>query len=136
MKASELMLNDWVFSDVRKMPWQILQSDVRRMVREYSDVFDLDNDFNAIKPIPLTGDILKVNGFTFNNVMQVWECYVGTPGDSIEIDFEHCEVRGAFDVFFNKDKGGSIFELEYVHELQHALRLCGLSELADNFKIE
>ena len=23
----------------------------------------------------------------------------------------------------------------YVHELQHALRLCGLNELADNFKI-
>lgn len=23
----------------------------------------------------------------------------------------------------------------YVHELQHALRLCGLNELADNFKV-
>lgn len=26
-------------------------------------------------------------------------------------------------------------KVEYVHELQHALRLCGLSELADNLKI-
>ena len=26
-------------------------------------------------------------------------------------------------------------KIEYVHELQHALRLCGLSELADNLKI-
>lgn len=24
----------------------------------------------------------------------------------------------------------------YVHELQHALRLCGLNELADNFKVK
>lgn len=26
-------------------------------------------------------------------------------------------------------------KIEYVHELQHALRLCGLSELANNLKI-
>lgn len=26
-------------------------------------------------------------------------------------------------------------KVKYVHELQHALRLCGLSELADNLKI-
>lgn len=26
-------------------------------------------------------------------------------------------------------------KVEYVHELQHTLRLCGLSELADNLKI-
>lgn len=25
--------------------------------------------------------------------------------------------------------------IDYVHELQQALRLCGLNELADNFKI-
>ncbi|MBQ0088527.1 MAG: hypothetical protein KBT27_04250 [Prevotellaceae bacterium] len=27
-------------------------------------------------------------------------------------------------------------QIKYVHELQHALRLCGLNDLADNFKIE
>lgn len=26
-------------------------------------------------------------------------------------------------------------KIEYVHELQHALRLCGLDELANNFKV-
>lgn len=26
-------------------------------------------------------------------------------------------------------------KVKYVHELQHALRLCGLSELAENLKI-
>lgn len=26
-------------------------------------------------------------------------------------------------------------KVEYVHELQHALRLCGLSELVNNLKI-
>ncbi len=25
--------------------------------------------------------------------------------------------------------------INYVHELQHALRLCGLTDLADNFKV-
>lgn len=29
-----------------------------------------------------------------------------------------------------------IFVASYIHELQHALRLCGLNDLADNFKIE
>ena len=27
-------------------------------------------------------------------------------------------------------------EIYFVHELQHALRFCGLNEIADNFKIE
>jgi len=26
--------------------------------------------------------------------------------------------------------------VNYVHQLQHALRLCGLNELANNFKLE
>lgn len=29
----------------------------------------------------------------------------------------------------------SVITCEYVHQLQHALRLCKLNELADNFKI-
>ena len=31
---------------------------------------------------------------------------------------------------------GIVEQFYYFHELQHALRLCGLNELADNFKIE
>ena len=46
-------------------------------------------------------------------------------------------------VFIDKEKGVEISNkmyniscpIKYVHELQHALRLCGLSELAENLKV-
>ena len=28
-----------------------------------------------------------------------------------------------------------VYQCEYVHQYQHLLRLCGLDELADNFKM-
>lgn len=46
-------------------------------------------------------------------------------------------------VFIDKEKGVEISNkmyniscpIKYVQELQHALRLCGLSELAENLKV-
>lgn len=94
------------------------------------------------QPIPLTEEILNANG-----------AYDGDDGRSITIDCHYvgakdvvslCEYKGGFEisVLTCVDMTGEpneVYDLppvKYVHELQHALRLCGLNELADNFKIE
>lgn len=77
-------------------------------------------DFDA-RPIPLTPEILEINGFKlceFNGVM----CYE-RPEFVIHYSMRDCVGRNNF-------------RYEYVHQIQHALRLCGLNELADNFRIE
>ena len=83
------------------------------------------SDVIAYDPIPLTEEILKANGFEYREF---------TSCESMHYD--HSAT-----VYLNKDRevfmliGGEQRWLEHVHQLQHALRLCGLNDLADNFKV-
>lgn len=63
-----------------------------------------------LEPIPLTAEILEKNGLD-----KVPELSMVLNRDTMPL--YHSPM------------------LYYVHELQHALRLCGLNELADNFKV-
>lgn len=84
-----------------------------------------------IQPIPLTEEILKANGFVFKNDEYAYLDLYG-----VIISFNNnttlriVDYRNAVDILSVSKKKW------YVHELQHALRLCGLHELADNFKLE
>lgn len=71
-----------------------------------------------VEPIPLTEEILKANGI---NRELPYPCdHVKICHNESEWFVTSCECYG--------------FDIKYLHELQHALRLCGLHELADNFK--
>lgn len=76
------------------------------------------------KPIPLTEKILKANGFLkFDSIWQ---------SPKINLSLLHLEEMSP--KWFRVE--GTLMEIMYVHELQHALRLYDLGELADNFKVE
>lgn len=105
----------------------------------HDDVCATDGDrYIFVKPIPLTEEILEKNGF---DIVQ--------DGDSLTIWKQKDDEYGneVYDITIYASKGvmrldtsiryhGAIRKnICYVHELQHALRLCGLNELADNFKL-
>lgn len=141
MKANELMTGDLiyvygrnnnVFSEphwyIRKVTADWLAAMERR---EANDKKLTDNGIviqnqlfiGDTKPIPLTEEILKANGFGKN----FSERY--TKGI---VPFE-VNLRGKLKYI---TLGGQyLCNCDYVHELQHALRLPGLNELADNLKI-
>ena len=75
-------------------------------------------------PIPVTPEILEKNGW---EETEYWHEY--KDGNTI-IQCSLPDMRGIIN-------GVEIehFKCEYVHQLQHLLRLCGLDELADNFKV-
>lgn len=122
MKINNLMIDDWV-KLVADDTEEFLQVNyVRRDgvgFKKYSHFFD------EIEPIPLTEEILVKNGF--------WRgCYVKY--------FQHKFLNNlgidiGENVHLDHFIDDLILEVRYVHELQHALRLCGLNDLADNFKI-
>ena len=97
----------------------------------------LINEAVTFKPIPLTIEILEKNGFIYESDGLTWydgihdkeHLYVYCPirrnGNVRKIEI--CSTRCHYFVELEKEY--------YVHELQHILRLCGLNELADNFKI-
>ena len=82
-----------------------------------------------IAPIPLTAEILEKNG---------WEIYY-------EVGAIYLAIRKDWNLTIVEKKIGGlpylriahnwICNIRHVHELQHALRLCELVDLADNFKV-
>ena len=129
MKSIDLMVGDWYANsdgDICKVE-KILGNIVWGQGDDVSDSTDDPN------PITLTAEILENNGFVLRG-----KTYI-------------LKWRGA-DIHWRKTDGyASItapnnLKLEgwcsisngyfcYVHILQHALRLCGLDDLADNFKV-
>lgn len=98
---------------------------------------------STIQPIPLTGDILKKNGFEAND-RAIWRIEVGIRcsyskkfGENFinySVNIEEMEEGGWFDFGINRCLWQGV-AINYVHELQQALRLAGLSKMADNFQI-
>ena len=122
MKATELMVNDWVNSDFGIFQIKEIFDDAVR------DSGGNDYEFDCISPILLTGDILKSNGFelvsdsdrakTLVEIYDLWEC--NTISQTIYVRY------------YKKRKDYSLYTIDcminhimYVHELQNAMRVCG-----------
>ena len=74
-----------------------------------------------VKPIPLTPEILEKNGWWYA-LDDIWL------HDGVSFCIEKWDGKlQCYDI--------SQIKLDSVHQLQHALRLCGLNDLADNFKV-
>lgn len=138
MDVRELQISDWVY-DVNHNHLRVIGIGCPFEGEDFSNVYlgvlnedgtyrnnECNIESRLIEPIPLTAEILEKNGF--------WKgCYVGY--------FQHNSLNNlGIDIGKNVGLGyfldNPILEVQYVHELQHALRLCGLTELADNFKIK
>lgn len=146
MIIQDLMINDLV----------LYKGHVKKVVgikRAYNliDLAINDKDFftcsvTDIEPIPLTEEILKKNGFEEyrDGVCKLIIYRFITYTDTIIIEPMKIESRIGNNWFWfsNKDremevvKPRIVYPFTCVHELQHALRLCGLTDLADNLKIE
>ena len=97
-------------------------------------------EIDCIHPIPLTAEIAEKNGFVVTKRGSTNKLMVNhNNGYVIEVFFfptnlvfniEHNYFLGDEYVMDRVHKCG-----HYFHELQHALRLCGLKELADNLKV-
>ena len=119
MEAKELMIGDWV---------ECVDSTHKKKVYAQIDAIEegqtcilvrLDNcnwflDISFIKPIPLTPEILEKNGF----IKESRECQRNT--------LQYCVLTDGLWIDISEV---NYFEgkLEFVHQLQHALRFCGIT---------
>lgn len=103
MKAEELMIGDWV--NIHGDNW-------RATLATLQLAWDKPG---TIKPIPLTAEILEKNGFIRINAdvttYKLTKYLYWTPRG---LEHELSEIP--------------ICLLNYVHELQHALKLCGIDK--------
>lgn len=125
MEATDLMIGDWVrdkghldYGKVceiamdEKMQWNISFACGMNLFCTYE-----------FEPVPITREILEKNG---------WECkgdyMIKNIGDNTLYWVENLDC-GLYKNRYN------MCTCKYVHQLQHALRLCGFDVLADIFKI-
>lgn len=138
MKANELMIGDWVcHKDCTSIPIRVCRiservsfehslfwnEDSREYVRieRYSEA-----DCDEITPIPLTPEILEKNGFTKGGMFGK-TYYLAVEDFEISVYFAHVNTQ----LIIEKRNGREIINMlnaEYLHILQHALRLCGIEK--------
>ena len=126
MEAEELMIGDLVMwrGSIRHVKAVRNGEVMVRMIEKcFGDKYLL---IENIEPIPLTEEILKANGFEKNDNVQGWQY----PNDRVIFCLEELSNVFIWNGVYND------ICIEHVHILQHVLRLCGLNELADNFKIK
>ena len=114
MKVEELMVGDWVRNDLGETQ-QVVELREEGVMLYYNDIYPYDD----IQPIPLTPEILEKNGM----ILSPYGVFF--PEDKhyvLEIS-----VVGGYIVWTINGHEYDIMPLCYVHELQHALRLCGIS---------
>lgn len=127
MKVSELQIGDFVqcYNRYEKVSELVnthpASSSPYKISTEYAGGF-FHRKEEEVKPIPLTEEILD-NAF-LKDSREYAEWYFGKCREPNVWRFEITETLNDISV-----------NISYVHELQHALRLIGLDELADNLKI-
>lgn len=134
MDAKDLMIDDWVKCvDSTHTISMFAQVDA---IEEGHDCIlvkrDISNwflDIKYLEPIPLTAEILERNGFVYKEAEETcateafhqWRL----DGSTFALD-DNSWWRSVKDGKLRVKFGG--FPLEYVHQLQHALRLCGIEK--------
>lgn len=115
MKANELMIGDWVI--VNTYPEK-----VKLIGETLIKVWNRDNsiDVDDVSPIPLTAEILEKNGFIRFGTGYILErerfglVNPSSPNNYLDNYWLRISIKAV--------------HIEYVHELQHALRLCGIEK--------
>ena len=149
MKCKELQIFDWI-QDHNGFQWQIIGvgDDYAYATFEGNegDPWEFDDKDDQPEGIPLTKEMLDANGFRYEkDYGPFYRSIIGShhytspmcvcvewreTSEGRKICYIDCEKR--------KDGRGNSATIRrefYVHTLQQALRLVGLSEIADNFKV-
>ncbi len=134
MKANELMVGDFIRTI---FPQKIIKVKEIKQSCVYTD--DNGYEYNEIEPIPLTPEILEKNDFkkdAFTNLSP--DYYFGNDEYSICVNLNSTcdksksiwiEKRSSrFTVSIEESRHSLDKKPLYVHQLQHALRLCGIEK--------
>lgn len=126
MKPTDLMIGDWVWNTHNQKPEKIMEIHETGVMLDYNDIYGYDE----IEPIRLTKEILAQNKFeargdgcfthtySYGWFVQTVRCYVKVKNCLLYIDYG--DIRDF--------RQGVKLEIEHIHELQHALRMCKIDK--------
>lgn len=152
MKAQDLMLGDWVYGlypsgERYKVPFRISAVDTYPSNRSPRIVTFGGYGFQeeSLEPIPITPEILEKNGFRYG-ITETEEFQLRNAGVSCccQNGYVYEDISGTIKIIFPGETNGGqieIYDTKFdrafcfvwnkdlaVHELQHALWLCGIDK--------
>lgn len=146
MKVTELMIGDYVkyqghiyiIEEISAKGWvHLVRPEAKIRINMTSDyIIDL------LEPIPLTKEILERNGFTqhitaSDGYYDAPVLYMDEDDVLFHVSEDTYEDTWHVETFTDhNDNEYVLFNLCFVHELQHTLKICGLNELADNLELK
>lgn len=123
MKAAELMIGDWVMDG--DMPTRVTSITCDGIVETERRISNIE----VVEPIPLTPEILKKNGFGYTEIdpySNVTHYYPGEPQYCADMDLH---IGGIYKgIFWLNTYKNVISNIRFVHELQHAFRICKIDK--------
>lgn len=122
MNAKDLMIDDWVSTPngYRQVKQNFgLDGIYTRLAPEYD--YPEDWDEKDLQPIPLTPEILEKNGFEARG-------YEELVLDADEYCFALQKGVDGINAWWWEMFSSPIIPINYIHELQHVLRLCGIEK--------
>ena len=132
MKVNELTIGSWVLGKYDNEPYQIKGIS---KTEDYivAKVFEhgMWQKVDVFEPIPLTPEILKKNGFEFDDVIPECRMFMGIDDRvALRNDKEYMNSVNEWHVHIDSEDYCTIAncELTYVHELQNLLRLCKINK--------
>ena len=149
IKCRDLMIGDWI-TDNHGFQWQVIGvgDDYAYATFEGNegDPWEFNDKDDQPEGIPLTKEMLDANGFSYEKdygpfFRSILGSYFSTSEYCVCVEWkETSEGQKICYIDCEKRKDGrgnsaTIRREFYVHTLQHALRVVGLSEIADNFKV-
>lgn len=143
MKCNELMIWDWCCNE-HGTPMRIINvgtdayatCETSGRAYAFSDV----EGFNP-QPIEITSDILKKNGWEVRSYYSSFH-NLGDYSFMRDANGNHLELKQGMLAIWNEyepDNDGVysdiVIPVKYVHQFQQVLRLAGLTDMANNFKV-
>lgn len=139
MKPNELMIGDWVlcdtnaqsdyeFDNVNYQPYQIKNGEDI----DYACETNMIGDADVYQPILLTAEILEHNGFKKFNFEDIEGSHKWTWWHDMQtfVSLWYRELKDdtkeGWMLRIESPFTSSRTKIDYVHELQHAMRLCGI----------
>lgn len=154
MKCKKLQIGDWI-QDKNGFQWQIIGvgDDYAYATFEGNegDPWEFDDKDDQPEGIPITPEILEKNGWYYGLTSDEEEAEYSLGGCHYDRHWSYDEGVGSISLIFpNEADGGELIiddqsinrhldlvfcDTLHVHELQRALRCCGLWDIADNFVV-
>lgn len=145
LSVKELMVWDWC-RDGHGYPMQITNvgEDYAYATWEGNegDPWEYDDKYDQLHPIEITRELLEANGWKRESYMlPPFDSFIRTYYFVKDEGNTHLEFKcNTLTIWFNYKENDGVYAdilvpCKYVHQLQQVLRLAGMTELANNFKV-